>query len=162
MIKKILIILTSITIIPVLYWAIKSTYGLFYILIELPENMDGAINFQQDHRRLACEQMADTTLFLTLFFLLIAGLFMLIHNGTLSEIRKEIYGFKKQVVDFCILMIICILCLFYSYEYIGEFIIVVGGYSITMALVLAIINMVGMIKSKKKAKNTSCLKEDIV
>ena len=66
--------------------------------------------------------MADTTLFLTLFFLLIAGLFMLIHNGTLSEIRKEIYGLKKQVVDFCILMIICILCLFYSYEYIGEFI----------------------------------------
>ena len=87
---------------------------------------------------------------------------MLIYNGTLSEIRKEIYEFKKQVVDFCILMIICILCLFYSYEYIGEFIIGVDGYSITMALVLAIINMVGMIKSKKKAKNTSCLKEDVV
>ena len=152
MIKKIQIILTSITIIPVLYWAIKSTYGLFYILIELPKNMGGAINIEQDHRRLACEQMAETTLFITLFFVLIAGLFMLLRNGTLSEIRKEIYRFKKQVVDFCVLMIICILCLFYSYEYIGGLIIVVGGYSITVALILAIINMVGMIKSKRKSK----------
>ena len=56
------------------------------------------------------------------------------------------------VVDFCVLMIMCILCLFYSYEYIGGFIIVVGGYSITVALILAIINMVGMIKSKRKSK----------
>lgn len=150
--KKLLTIITSIVLFPISYWAIKSTYGLFYILIELPKNMGGAINFEQDHRRLACEQMAETTLFITLFFVLIAGLFMLLRNGTLSEIRKEIYRFKKQVVDFCVLMIICILCLFYSYEYIGGFIIVVGGYSITVALILAIINMVGMIKSKRKSK----------
>ena len=153
MIKKILTVLTSILIIPVLFWAIKSTYSLFYIIFELPEVMGGAVNFEQDHRRLGCEQTAETTLFITLFFILISVLFMLLHKGTLSEIHREIYRFKKQVVDFCILIFICILCLFYSYEYfIKEFIIFICGYSITTAIAMAIINMAGMIKSRKKAK----------
>ena len=68
MIKKILIILTSITIIPVLYWAIKTSYELFYILFELPKVMEGSVYSKENYEKFVGGAGATATSFIALLF----------------------------------------------------------------------------------------------
>ena len=68
MIKKILIILTSITIIPVLYWAIKTSYELFYILFELPKVMEGSVYSKENYEMLVGSSGASATSFIVVLF----------------------------------------------------------------------------------------------
>ena len=93
MIKKILIILTSISLIPVLYWTIKCTYSIYYILVELPKVMEGSFYSKENYETFVGGAGATTTSFIALLFVLINVILILLHKGTFHEIRKKIDGF---------------------------------------------------------------------
>ena len=110
MIKKILIILTSITIIPVLFWAIKTTYELFYILFELPKVMEGSVYSKENYEMLVGSSGASATSFIVVLFVLINVLLILLHKGTFSELRKKISAFTQQLICFLHLITSINLC----------------------------------------------------
>ena len=162
MIKKILIILTSITIIPVLFWAIKTTYELFYILFELPKVMEGSVYSKENYEMLVGSSGASATSFIVVLFVLINVLLILLHKGTFHEIRKKIDGFTYQLFCFLYLIISSIRLMIFPCELLGFRVFYISGIMLFLSILLTVINTVGLIKTNKRAKNASCLKEDIV
>ena len=162
MIKRILIILTSITIIPVLFWAIKTTYELFYILFELPKVMEGSVYSKENYEMLVGSSGASATSFIVVLFVLINVLLILLHKGTFSELRKKISAFTQQLICFLYLITSSISLIILPYELLGFRVFYSSGIMLFSSILLTVINTVGLIKTNKRAKNTSCLKEDVV
>ncbi len=162
MIKKILIILTSITIIPVLFWAIKTTYELFYILFELPKVMEGSVYSKENYEMLVGSSGASATSFIVVLFVLINVLLILLHKGTFSELRKKISAFTQQLICFIYLITSSIRLRIFPWELLGFRVFYISGIMLFLSILLTVINTVGLIKTNKRAKNASCLKEDVV
>ena len=162
MIKKILIILTSITIIPVLFWVIKTTYGLFYILFELPKVMEGSVYSKENYEMLVGSSGASATSFIVVLFVLINVLLILLHKGTFSELRKKISVFTQQLICFIYLTASSIRLKIFPCELLGFRVFYISGIMLFLSILLTVINTVGLIKTNKRAKNASCLKEAVV
>ena len=152
MIKKILIILTSISLIPVLYWTIKCTYSIYYILVELPKVMEGSFYHKEDYEMLVGASGATATSFIALLFVLINVILILLHKGTFHEIRKKIDGFTYQLFCFLYLIISSIRLMIFPCELLGFRVFYISGIMLFLSILLTVINTVGLIKTNKRAK----------
>ena len=159
MIKKILIILTSISLIPVLYWTIKCTYSIYYILVELPKVMEGSFYSKENYEMLVGSSGARATSFIALLFVLLNVLLILLQKGTFSELRKS---FAEQSECLFYLTGSCVSLRIYPCELWDMRVFYISGIILVVSILLTVINIVGLIKTNKRAKNASCLKEDVV
>ena len=105
---------------------------------------------------------ASATSFIVVLFVLINVLLILLHKGTFSKIRKKIYAFTQQLICFIYLITSSIRLRIFPCELLGFRVFYISGIMLFLSILLTVINTVGLIKTNKRAKNASCLKEDVV
>lgn len=147
--KKILILITSIILVFVFYWAIRCTYG-FSQIVELPNKFSGSFYSREEYEKLFCESGLEATFFVVLFFLFLNILLILLYKGTFSEISKKIYRFKEQISCSCFLLTMCFVLMICPYEAMGMFVFYISGITIPLAIIMVVINIVGLIKDKRR------------
>lgn len=149
-IKIALITIISVTLIPLFYWALKSSIE-FCKNVSLHNELSSTVYSEEEYEVLLCRSSAKMTIFVVLFFVLVNFLLILLHKGTFSLIRKKIYKFKEQILSMCHLLFFMIIIALEPIVKLGGTIFLIMGWSVTYSMVITVITFVGLIKDYRRA-----------
>ena len=123
--------------------------------------MEGSVYSKENYEMLVGSSGASATSFIVVLFVLINVLLILLHKGTFSELRKKIFGFDYQLLWLFYLIASCVSLRIYPCELLDMRIFYISGIILFVSILLAVINIVGLIKDRRRLKNISVLKKGI-